>query len=100
MASPDLVARWRALTVAAMPARAAERGWPVRFDQCFQRILPDNAVEGPWRAHIAPPAYANAADDQLARAIAPGEAALAGTADLATLNARSLAWRGKGGRPG
>jgi hypothetical protein len=34
----------------------------------------------------------------LARAIATGEALLAGKADLIALNAQSLAWRGKGGR--
>ena len=72
------------------------RDWPVRFDHCFQRILLDNAVGGPWREHIDSPAYRNAPEPILARAIALGEAAVANEADLAELNRRSLAWRGKG----
>lgn len=41
------------------------------------------------------PAYRAIDAARLARAVALGEAALAGTADLAALNLRSLAWRGK-----
>ena len=93
-----IVTRWFALTREALPALAPARRWPVRFDHCFQRILLDNAVGGPWRDHIAAPAYRSAADDVLARALALGEAALLGEADLAELNRRSLAWRGKAPR--
>ncbi|WP_128892929.1 GCN5-related N-acetyltransferase [Erythrobacter sp. HKB08] len=95
MASPDLVDEWFALTREKMPALAEERGWPVRFDHCFQRILLDNAVGGPWREHIVPPAYRNAPDDLLKRALDTGRAAIEGEADLAALNRRSLEWRGK-----
>ena len=98
MASPDLVARWRALTCGTMPGLAGPRGWPVRFDHCFQRILLDNGVGGAWRGVIAAPAWPHATDEQLGRAIALGEAAVAGTADLNALNARSLAWRGRRSR--
>ena len=41
------------------------------------------------------PAWRTATEAQLSAAIALGEAAIAGTADLAELNRRSLAWRGK-----
>ena len=93
-----LVHRWFALTREDLPAVAAARGWPVRLDHCFQRILLDNAVGGFWRDRSAAPAWKNASDTQLAAAVRLGEAALAGTSDLADLNRRSLAWRGKGPR--
>lgn len=95
MARRALTDRWFALTREELPALAAERGWPVRFDHCFQRILLDNAVSGFWRDHIAASAWRFASDEQLALAIALGEAAAAGRVDLAELNAKSLAWRGK-----
>ncbi|RPF72644.1 GCN5-related N-acetyltransferase [Aurantiacibacter spongiae] len=78
-----------------MPAAARARSWPVRLDHCFQRILLDNAAGQAWREAIAPPAYRNAPDALLAKAVRLGEAALAGEADLAELNHRSLAMRGK-----
>ena len=100
MARSTLVDRWFALTREEMPAAAAGRGWPVRFDHCFQRILLDHAAGGPWRYAIAAPAWRHATEAQLQRAIALGEAALAGEADLAALNRQSLAWRGKLRRAG
>jgi hypothetical protein len=96
-----LEATWLDLTRARLPRAAAEgrRRWPVRFDHCFQRILLDHATGGVWYDAIPKrPAYAHAPDVVLARAVALGEALLAGEADLAALNAQSLAWRGK--RPG
>lgn len=97
MACAEIVARWNALTREEMPHVAGDRDWPVRLDHCFQRILLDNAVGAAWRTRIAAPAWRNADDAVLARAIALGEAALAGEADLGELNRRSLAWRGKRG---
>jgi hypothetical protein len=91
--------RWLALTREELPALAAVRGWPVRLDHCFQRILLDNACGGRWYDRVAGrPAYAHIAADALARAVALGEAAVAGAVDLAELNRRSLAWRGKNNR--
>lgn len=87
--------RWFELTREIMPSLASEKAWPVSEDHCFQRILLDNAVRGPWREHIKPPAYRNAEDAVLVRAIALGEAAIAGDYDLAELNCNSLKWRGK-----
>jgi hypothetical protein len=85
---------WMVLTRDRMPRAARAMGWPVHEDHCFQRILLDNACGGVWYDHIiGRPAYACASDRQLAGAIALGEAALAGEADLAALNALSLAWR-------
>lgn len=96
-----LEARWLTLTRAALPGVAVERGWPVRFDHCFARILLDNACGGPWYDFVARrPAYRHASDDILAAAVTLGEAALNGSVDLAALNARSLDHRRarRGGR--
>ncbi|MEE4207575.1 MAG: GCN5-related N-acetyltransferase [Erythrobacter sp.] len=95
-ASQSEIARWLDLTRNRMPDAAMARDWPVRFDHCFQRILLDNAVGGPWRDTITPPAYRNIDSITLARAIGLGEDALEGRADLAAMNRRSLAWRGRG----
>lgn len=90
---------WLDLTRIRLPKRAIEARWSLRHDHCFQRILLDDACGGCWYDHIVGrPAYAKAPDVVLSRAIATGEALLAGTADVTALNAQSLAWRGKGGK--
>lgn len=92
-----LEARWLHLTRSALPQVAPERGWPVRLNHCFQRILLDHAAGGCWYDHIeGRPAYRRADKALLARAVALGEAVLAGKVDLHAMNRRSLAWRGKG----
>ncbi len=78
-----------------MPDAARACAWPVREDHCFQRILLDNALGGRWVDQIPAPAYLFAPDEVLTHAITLGEAAIAGTEDLADLNANSLAWRGR-----
>jgi hypothetical protein len=86
--------RWLALTRTVLPGLARARDWPVSADHCFQRILLDNACGGCWYDHIpARPAYRHADPALLARAVALGEAAIAGEVDLHTLNDRSLSWR-------
>ncbi|MCU6452744.1 GCN5-related N-acetyltransferase [Sphingomonas sp. A2-49] len=96
-ATPDraaLEAEWLCLTRETLPALAASRRWPVRADHCFQRILLDTAVGGVWYDAIAGrPAYSHAPPAVLAAAVALARAAAAGTADVADLNRRSLAWR-------
>ena len=89
-----LEARWLALTRRALPEVAEARGWPVRADHCFQRILLDNAAGGRWYEHVAGrPAYRHADRAMLERAVRLGEDCLADEEDLAELNRRSLAWR-------
>jgi hypothetical protein len=87
--------RWRALVERRLPEAAADKDWPIHLDHCFARVLLDNAVGAPWRQQITPPAWRNAPPATLERAIALGEAALDGREDMAALNARSLALRGK-----
>ena len=93
----DLREAWRDLVGRRLPEAAGPRGWPVRFDHCFARILLDNALGRPWRELVPPPAWRNAPEADLARALALGEAALAGEADMHAMNARSLDLRGKRG---
>ncbi len=95
MSREDLEARWFELTREKMPAMAAERGWPVRFDHCFQRIMLDNAVGAKWRDVIGSPAYRKAPDEVLQRAVSLAEDVIAGSKDLSELNDNSLAFRGK-----
>ena len=92
----ELEARWLHLTRTALPAVAVERGWPVRLDHCFQRILLDAACGGRWYDRIPDrPAYRRCDPAILASAVELGEAVLAGEGDLHALNRRSLGWRGK-----
>jgi len=91
----ELRRRWRDLVERRLPAAAPGRGWPIRLDHCYARVLLDNAVGTPWRERIAPPAWRNAPRPVLVRAIDLGEAALDGREDMADLNARSLGLRGK-----
>ena len=99
MNRPALEARWLQLTRETLPALAGSRGWPVRNDHCFQRILLDHAAGRCWYEVIAArPAYRHADAALLARAVALGEAVAAGEADLVALDRQSLAWRGKRAR--
>ena len=94
-----LEAEWLGLTRRTLPALAGGRGWPVRLDHCFQRILLDHAVGGRWYDHVAGrPAYRHLGQAALARAVALGRDAAAGRTDLAALNRQSLVWRGKQAR--
>ena len=90
----DLEKRWLILTRETLPALAETRRWPVSADHCFQRILLDNACHGRWYDVIdGRPAYAHAEDAVLTAAVALAQAVIAGAADLAVLNRRSLEWR-------
>lgn len=97
MTRRKLEERWLHLTRVLLPNIAETRTWPVRLDHCFQRILLDNAFEGRWYDHVPRrPAYRHCDEAALVRAVALGEAVLAGAVDLYELNRRSLEWRGKG----
>ena len=94
----DLEAEWLRLTREALPAAARERGWPIRLDHCFMRVLLDHAYQDAWYDHVSRrPAYKHVPDEALTRAVAAGRAALSGEADLPAMNRASLGWRGKAG---
>ena len=100
-----LEAEWLDLTRRRLPGVAGERGWPIRFDHCFQRVLLDHACQGVWYDRIeGRPAYKKADDSILSAAVEAGRAVLSGEVDLPVLNRQSLDWRGKAGpkrkRPG
>jgi hypothetical protein len=80
-----------------MPAIAQERSrhWPVRNDHCFQRIVLDTICAGVWYDFIERPAYKNISLEQAQSAVLLCEDIIEGRADLAALNQKSLAWRGK-----
>ena len=92
----ELEQRWLHLTRTALPAVTAERGWLLKYDHCFQRVLLDGACEGCWYDHVpGRPAYRHAPELMLARAVELGEQLLAGELDLGEMNRRSLGWRGR-----
>jgi len=86
---------WRHLVNRRLPAAAATRDWPVRYNHCFARILLDVALGEPWRNIVKPPAWQNTPIADLRAAIVLGEQVLAGNLDLHALNTRSLALRGR-----
>ena len=89
-----LECRWLALTRETLPSLAAQRGWPVSADHCFQRILLDHVCGGCWYDHVGKrPAYRHLSEHHLAQAVALAEAVAGGEADLGALNAQSLRWR-------
>jgi hypothetical protein len=91
-----LEARWLHLTRTILPSLAAARGWPVRNDHCFQRILLDAVCDGRWYDHVQRrPAYRHLDQARLREAVSLAERLERGEADLHALNARSLAWRRK-----
>jgi hypothetical protein len=91
------VARYMYLTRTVMPQLALDekRGWPVRNDHCFQRIVLDTVCEGVWYDHIARPAYKHLSQSQALAAVQLCEQIIADQIDLSVLNQKSLAWRGK-----
>ena len=92
-----LIQRYLLLTRQVMPAmaRAEKTGWPVRNDHCFQRIVLDTICGGIWYDAIARPAYKSLTLEQADHAVRLCEQIIAGCTDLAELNRKSLAWRGK-----
>ena len=101
----DLEVRWLELTRVTLPSLASGRGWPIRADHCFQRVLLDQACGGCWYDVIAGrPAYRTASDEVLASAVALGDTIASGNIDLPALNRQWLdrrrAVRGSRAAPG
>ncbi len=89
-----LESEWLHLTRVVLPGLAGLRGWQIRGDHCFQRVLLDVAVGGVWYDAVAErPAYRFIAIDLLRAAVALGRGVADGSQHLPALNQRSLAWR-------
>lgn len=89
-----LEARWLDLTRRVLPGLAAERGWPIGNDHCFQRVLLDAVFGGVWYDRVAGrPAYRAMSAAMLTDAVKHADAIVDGRADLAELNTQSLVWR-------
>ena len=69
--------------------------WPVKYDQCFQRIVLDTICNGSWYDHLERPAYKHLSKTQALKAIQLCEDIIAGRTDLNALNRQSLLWRNK-----
>ena len=76
-------------------AAAAHPEWPIRLDHCFARVLLDSVCGRPWREVLRPPAWRNMDPERLSAAVALAQRIADGREDLAALNRRSLAMRGK-----
>ena len=91
-----LLARFKHLTEVALPARARERRWPIRFDHCFKRICLDHAFGDVWYNHLRKPAQRYLEGEPLDRAVECAEQLLQqGAPLLEPRNEASLRWRGK-----
>lgn len=91
-----LEARWLELTRRILPGLAAERGWPIGADHCFQRVLLDATFGGVWYDHVPTrPAYRIMPIDVLVRAVELAEAVATRTIALEPLNRASLGYRRK-----
>jgi hypothetical protein len=87
------------LVLTELPARARAGGWVVQADHCFGRIVLDHTVGGRWYDVLdrgRSPAFTQLDDGQLTAAVALAERmAVEGDPLVRTLDAQSLAWRGK-----
>jgi hypothetical protein len=83
-----------------LPAAAVIRQFPIRLNHCFVRVILDNLFQGVWYDFLVRgsrlPAYKQLSAAQLLAAIDIATNILERDDDyIATLNDRSLQWRGK-----
>ncbi|MCJ1242949.1 methylated-DNA--protein-cysteine methyltransferase [Trapelia coarctata] len=104
----DLRARWTNLYTITLPHLATthnptQRVWPVQLDHCFACIIYDHILgesKVPWTRKLQSPAIQHMKPEQLEACIAMAEGIVAGAVDLAEMDRRSLAVRGKVRREG
>ena len=94
-----LLSRYRELVLTELPARARTGGWVVHADHCFGRIVLDHAVGGRWydvsTAAAPPPSPSWTTASSPRRSQLAERMAVEGDPLVRTLDAQSLAWRGK-----
>ena len=95
----ELVAEYQRLAKVALPARAKDEKWPIRFDHCFMRVMLDCAFGKCWYECLdrkRGSAISQISDADLAAAVAVGLRMEAeGRSAVDELDARSLRLRGK-----
>ena len=95
----ELVAEYTRLAKVALPARAKDEKWQIRFDHCFMRVMLDCAFGRCWYECLdrkRGSAISQISDDDLAAAVAVGRRMEAeGRSAVDELDARSLRLRGK-----
>ena len=93
------MAEYNRLAKEALPARAKEEKWPLRFDHCFMRVMLDCAFGRCWYECLdrkRGSAISQISDADLAAAVAVGKRMEAeGRSAVDELDARSLRLRGK-----
>jgi hypothetical protein len=91
------------LTNKVLPDIAVSRGFPVRYNHCFQRIILDNLLQCCWYEVLQrgrEPAYKQLSTEQLEQAIVLAHEIIAQpNSYLEQLNQNSLRWRGKLSHP-
>jgi hypothetical protein len=88
-----LLAKWFTLTRDTLPSMVTQHRWPIRFDHCFQRVCLDHVFSGPWKQHIAAPAYKTLTQIQLSHAVGIAESIIYNPDSLRKLNTQSISWR-------
>merc|ERR1740130_665640 len=88
------------LTKVELPRLAASvKGFPIRFDHCFQRVALDHAFSGCWYDHLdrkKGPAIKQISTPALTRAVAVCHRMVSeGPGTVRQFDAMSLRWRGK-----
>lgn len=79
------------------PAAARAGKYPIRFDHCLLRVVYDNLFGAQWQTVLDPkkPAIHQLSTEELENAIELAEAVTADKETCATLNRKSLEFRGK-----
>ncbi len=94
----DLQNRYLDLTRVTLPSLGRTRGWVVKEDHCFMRIVLDHLFADCWYNHLDRRlrAYKQLNDTQLAQAVAIAERmSRADDKTISRMNAQSLVWRDK-----
>ncbi|MEM8733119.1 MAG: hypothetical protein AAGG44_02790 [Planctomycetota bacterium] len=94
----ELQDRYLELTRAELPTLALQRGWEIKEDHCFMRIILDRLFHGCWYHHldVRLTAYKQLNEAQLRTCISLAEELMNGDAEtLSSWNRDSLRWRGR-----
>ncbi|MFN3188985.1 MAG: hypothetical protein ACE361_00565 [Aureliella sp.] len=94
----ELQERYLELTRGELPALAMQRGWEIKDDHCFMRIILDRLFQDCWYNHldVRLTAYKQLTETQLRMCISIAEELLEADAEsIGAWNHDSLRWRGR-----